>query len=210
MIYVIGDSHSIFYADSMNNGIKHYWFGMQGLPVTTYTLLHDQHHIMDFPRRMMSPTPGDPYPVKGDVVMFSYGWNDIQKNIHKYAQTNWKNTINNIIIPYCQYLKYAETHYGIRAIANCIYPNPHSVNSEINGSIEERRLYALYANNLLRDECEKIGIAFFDILDIIVDVNGFIVYELTDDGTHLDRKNKELRCIIETSLHNLSKTILEK
>jgi hypothetical protein len=55
-------------------------------------------------------------------------------------------------------------------------------------------------NEKLKSECLQNDIPFFDIYDIISDNNKLNKNVSDIDGTHLDRKNSELRIMIENKL----------
>ena len=199
-IFAIGDSHCIYYFDSID--INHHWFGMSNLPVTIYKLIEQDIPLYNIVEKL---PPGDICQVNiksNDFVLFCYGWNDIQKNIKKYSKDNYKNLIDYLVINYIKIIKkYSDgTLYQIRPIVNCIYPIPISTNDSIFGSDEERIEYTLYMNEKLKSECLQNDIPFFDIYDIISD-NSKLNKNVSDiDGTHLDRKNSELRIMIENKL----------
>ena len=71
-IFAIGDSHSILFHKSLK--VKHFWFGMSGLPVTIYTLnqslnLYNVGNIVCKNNEKINIK-------KNDYVMFFYCWND--------------------------------------------------------------------------------------------------------------------------------------
>ena len=99
-IFAVGDSHSIFY--SYLTKIKHHWVGWWGMPVTIHKLIEEGlplYNIVD---------PGDKSNTnvkENDIVLFCYGWNDVQKNIYKYAKDNYENEINNLVKKYVELIQ---------------------------------------------------------------------------------------------------------
>jgi hypothetical protein len=202
-IFAVGDSHSIFYYDS--NIVNHHWVGWGGMPVTMYQLLNHGLPLYNIVERLQ---PGDICNInvkENDIVLFFYGWNDIQKNIHKYGNINYKNEIDNMVTNYVKLIKdYSNGKlYKIKPIISCIYPIPQSINNEMTGTNEERIEYTLYMNDKLKYLCLENNIPFFDIYELLHDNNVISSYVVDNDKTHLDRKNLQLREKIESLLLDL-------
>jgi hypothetical protein len=202
-IFAIGDSHCIFYYDSLI--IKTHWVGWGGMPVTIFRLIEDGLPLYTIADKL---PPGDTCKINikdGDYVLFSYGWNDVQKNIYKYSKDNYEVEINRMVIKYINLIKqYSDgTLYRIKPIINCVYPIPLSMNDTILGSDNDRILYTKYINERLKVQCNIEGIPFFDIYNIIAK-DDKINSNLTDiDLTHLDRKNTDLCSLVESKLINI-------
>ena len=202
-IFAIGDSHSIFYYDSEK--INHHWAGWGGMPVTMYKFNEEGLPLYNIVERLQPGEICTKNIKENDIVLFFYGWNDIQKNIYKYAKDNYQNEINNLVTKYIELIQtYSDgSQYKINPIISCVYPIPLSNNDTIFGSEEERIEYTTLINHKLKEECEKNNIPFFDILDSINDAGKIKTDCVDNDGTHLDRKNQELRNKIEHQLFDL-------
>jgi hypothetical protein len=202
-VFAVGDSHSIFYFKSKT--VKHHWLGWGGMPVTMYKFIEKGVPLYNIVERL---PPGDICNINvkdNDIVLFCFGWNDIQKNIYKYGKDNYEEMIHNLVVDYINSIKkYSDgTHYKIRPIINCVYPLPLSINDTIFGTDEERIQYTILINSKLKEECAKSNLPFFDIYDILNN-NGKLKPELLEkDGTHLNLENHELRMIIEDKLFKL-------
>lgn len=206
-IFAIGDSHCIFYYDSLN--IENLWVGWGGMPVTIYQLINNGLPLYNIVDRL---PPGDNSHInikENDIVLFCYGWNDVQKNIYKYAENNYETEIDTLVLSYINIIKkYSDgTLYKIKPIINCVYPIPISNNDTIFGSEDDRIKYTIYINKKLKATCLENNIPFFDIYDILSDNNKISVNVVDPDGTHVDRKNAKLRDIIETKLMTICQTI---
>jgi hypothetical protein len=202
-IFAIGDSHSIYFYDS--NFVNHHWVGWGGMPVTMYQLNLNGLPLYNIVERLQ---PGEICHInikENDIVLFSYGWNDTQKNIHKYGKDNYEAEIDSLVLNYIELIKKFSdgTFYKIKPIINCVFPIPQNINSEMNGSKEDRINYTLYMNKKLKDLCCKNKIPFFDIYELLHE-NNILSSKVADiDMTHLDRKNLELREQIENKLKEL-------
>lgn len=203
-IFAIGDSHTIFYYNSMK--IKEHWFYTNKLPLTIYTLLK-----MDLDLYKIGDILGnghDKYNIKtNDYVLFYFGYNDIQKNIEKYAENNYKNEIKQLIINYINYIIKLVDKFKINAIVPCIYPNAriNAVGVNCIGSHKNRQQYTEYANKILKNECLKNNLSFLDVYDYLVDIDGYIKSEVTRDYIHLDYDNKKVREYIESEIYKFCK-----
>ncbi len=201
-IFATGDSHSIFYHNSPI--IKEHWVCFANLPVTLYRLINEGLPIYKI--GTLLGNGHEKYNISsGDTVLFSYGYNDIQKNIHKYAKNNFQEEIYKLSIKYIDLIVKYQQQYQIRPIINCIYPSPLKESKSINGSKIIRKEYTNFMNITLKKICEEKNITFFDIYSIISDHNGLIKKEVTKDFIHLDYDNKILRDQIDTLLIKLIK-----
>lgn len=204
-IFSIGDSHSIYFFDSKY--VKHHWVGWGGMPVTIYQLLLHGLPLYNIVERL---PPGDIChinPKDNDIVIFSYGSNDVQKNIHKYGNNSYKDLINYLTENYIKLIQNYQngTYFKIKPIISCVFPIPQNTNDQMNGSKEERITYTLYMNEKLKELCIQYNIPFFDIYDLLHENNVLSTSVADSDMTHLDRKNVELRIIIENKLNELIK-----
>jgi hypothetical protein len=205
-IFAIGDSHSIFFYNSMK--IKVHWLGCSHImPISIYSLKCNGLDIYNIGNNL-----GDGhelYNIKSnDFVVMYFGYNDIQRNIHLHAANRWKDEIEYLINMYIETVLNLKKQYNIIPIVSCIYPNPrpdaHGQNSM--GSIEERRNYAIYANENLKSLCIKKQISYLDVYDFITDEDGFIKDSFTSDKIHLDYNNKFLRDFIDSKVIDLCKS----
>ena len=82
-IFAIGDSHSIFFHNS--SIIKEHWVSFANLPLTWYRLIREGLDIYNVGNKLGNGHEQNNIK-SSDSVLFCYGWNDIQKNINKYAK----------------------------------------------------------------------------------------------------------------------------
>ncbi len=206
-IFVIGDSHCIYYKDS--DSIKTHWVGWGQMPVTIYQLIQNGLSLYNIVEKL---PPGDICTTnikEDDYVVFMYGWNDVQKNIHKYSTTpgsqGYQEMIDSLISGYINLIKrYSNGElYKIKPIISCVYPIPLSINDSITGSETDRIKYTLYMSEKLKMACLENNIPFFDIYDLISENNKLNINIADKDLTHLDRTNSQLRCVIEERLFSL-------
>ena len=201
-IFAIGDSHSIFFYNSMK--IKEHWFfgkSVKNLPSTIYRLINEDLDIYNI--GTILGNSHEKYNIKkNDYVIFFMGFNDIQKNINKYASNRWQEEIVNLFTAYINKVIILSNKYKIQPIISSIYPNPRPEAKGQNafGSFQERRIYTIFANNFLKNICEEKKIHLLNIYHLITDDSGFIKKEITNDNIHLDYNNKQLRIIIENEI----------
>lgn len=201
-IFAVGDSHTIFFYNSMR--IKEHWAFMGRIPMTMYTLLRDGMNIYEIGKSLGGGHEN--YEVKaGDFVLFFYGFNDIQKNIHVYGGKEWRYEIMRLLSEYIELMVMYRKKYSITPIVTCIYPNPlpEAEGQNPNGTYQERMMYTKYANQLLELMCRQWSLPFYDIYDLITDENGFIKRQVTKDFIHLDYNNSEIREKIEKYILDL-------
>jgi lysophospholipase L1-like esterase len=198
-IFAIGDSHTIFFYNSMK--IKEHWFFGNKLPATIYRLINEDLDIYSIGTNLGNSH--EKYNIKeNDYVIFFMGFNDIQKNINKYASNRWQEEIVNLFTAYVNKVIMLSNKYNIQPIISSIYPNPRPDAAGQNpfGSFQERRIYTIFANNLLKNICEKEKIIFLNTYNLITDEYGFIKKEITNDSIHLDYNNNQIREIIENEI----------
>ena len=119
-IFAVGDSHSIFFHNSKI--VKEHWLGMSGLPISWHRLIKEGLDIYSIGSQLGNGH--EKYNIQpGDFVLFCYGWNDIQKNIYKYARDTYKEEIKKIIDNYCKLLLNYKEKYKITLIIQNIMPN---------------------------------------------------------------------------------------
>ena len=199
-IFAIGDSHSIFFHNS--EIIKEHWVSFAGLPLTWYQLINRGLDLYNVGTKLGNGH--EKYNIKsGDFVLFCYGWNDIQKNIYKYAKDNYKSEIEHLINKYGELLKNYKNKYNITPIIQNIMPNPLKESKSINGDADVRNMYIKYANQYLFKYCKDNNILFFNVYDLVADENGYFKNIYTKDKIHLDYDNVFLRKTIDTKLINL-------
>lgn len=213
----VGDSHVTFLERA--GLMRSHWLGPLNA-VTIYKLLelnldicslteslaNSAHYVNVgvYPWQCPSGIYDVPNVKEGDEVVFSFGFNDIQKNVHKYAAQNPKDEILKLIVGYVDLLKQYESKYKITCIVLSIPPNPApAINSgnylygiggefDAHGTSEQRDMYTQYANERLRKSCAKAGLKFLYIYDVISDSSGFLKKEYTEDFVHLRHDNLEL------------------
>ena len=199
-IFAIGDSHTIFFYNSMK--IKEHWCCGVGSSLTMYALLRYGMDIYELGNQLGNGH--EKYNIKeDDYVLFYYGFNDIQRNINLHSKNNWNEQIETLCLKYITYVQILREKYKIKPIVPCVYPNPRPGAEGQNpcGTYEERRHYTLYANKMLSLNCKNNNIPFLNIYDHITDDNGFIKENITSDLIHLDYNNKEIKDYVETEIY---------
>jgi hypothetical protein len=199
-IFAVGDSHSIFFYNSMK--IKEHWFFNSKLSLTIYTLLRDNLNIYDI--GTLLGNGHEKYNIKaGDYVLFYYGYNDVQKNINLHYKYSWEKEITKLFTAYVNFIKTLSNEYNIKPIISCIYPNPRIDAKGVNsfGKYEERISYTKLANKILENNCNYNNIPFLNIYDAITDENGFIREDMTNDSIHLDYDNNNIRNFVENEIY---------
>jgi hypothetical protein len=208
-IFAVGDSHSIFFYNSMK--IKEHWFFgnvkiKHNMPLTIYGLLQNELDIYNIGNNLGNGH--ELYNIKSnDFVVMYFGFNDMQRNINLHAINRWKEEIEYLINAYIETVLHLKTQYNIVPIVSCIYPNPRpdAQGQNSTGSFEERQSYNIYANSILKTLCSKEKISYLDIYDFITDENGFIKDSFTRDKIHLDYDNKFLRDFVDNKIIDLCK-----
>lgn len=199
-IFAIGDSHTIFYYNSLK--IKEHWFFTGKLPLTIYRLLNEDLDIYNIGNSLGNGH--EKYNIKeNDCVIFYFGFNDVQKNIDLHAKDRWLDELTILFTRYVEKVVFLKNKYNIKPIVSCIYPNPRPDAEGQNsyGSYEDRRHYTLYANKFLQQLCSINNVCFLDIYDMITDEYGFIKNELSQDKIHLDYNNAQLREMVENKIY---------
>ena len=119
-IYAIGDSHTIFFHNSLK--IIEHWF-YHTLPLTIFRLLKEDLDIYNIGNVLKNMH--ELYNIKeNDYVIFYFGFNDIQKNIHMHSSHRWESEIDTLITNYMNKVEELKNRYKIKPIISCIYPNP--------------------------------------------------------------------------------------
>jgi hypothetical protein len=195
-IHAIGDSHSIFFHNSMK--IYEHW----GHIVTMYNFVKQGINLFNLGNILGNGH--EKYNIKmNDYVIFCYGYNDIQKHFFINYRSDIEINIEKLINSYIEYILYLRNTYKITPIIPCIYPLPIKKTSlDIKGNDEERVKYTQITNKLLETKCKEKGILFLNIYNDI-SKNNKINEKYTVDGVHIDYNNNELRKYIETKIYEL-------
>jgi len=195
-IHTIGDSHTIFFHNSMK--IYEHW----GHIVSMYNLVKQGIDI--FKLGNILGNGHEKYNINmNDYVIFYYGYNDIQKHFFINYRNNIENNIELLINSYIKYIIHLKNNYKIVPIIPCIYPLPIKNGSlDIRGSDEERINYTQITNKLLETKCKENNILFLNIYDDISN-NNKINEKYTVDGIHLDYNNNEIRELVERKIYEL-------
>ncbi len=227
MRFAIGDSHSVFFGQSKL--MECHWLGCIGV-ATIYQLINKGLDLFELQRQIIDSqhckengymgwqsSNGEYLPPnikKGDEVIFCYGFNDIQKNIHKYTPVNPEESIRYWLRRYIVTLFDYQIVYQIKCIALSIppCPLPSPIEGKYNNGIfgdfqsygtdKERIEYTEFGNLILKDLCNEFNISFLDI-HYNISRDGFIKKEFTTDYVHLQYDNKELIEGIKLSLQNI-------
>lgn len=232
-IFAIGDSHADFFAQV--GLLKSHWLGPLHI-ATMYKLLEHKPNlsnlredliVSDHYRNIGVPAwksddagiYNTPNINPGDLVIFSFGYNDVQKNIHKHAAANWQSEISGLVERYLLLLKYYESAHGIKCVPCSIPPNPsvaesgatgqfsYGINGDFStsGTSGEREMYTKYANNILAESCPRYTLPFLNIYDTIVDDYGFINKCYTEDFVHLHKdKSADIIQKIEDAVRSIT------
>lgn len=198
-IFAIGDSHTIFFHNSLK--IKEHWFYGGTLPLTIYRLLNEDLEIYNIGNILGNLH--EKYNIKeNDYVIFYFGFNDIQRNIHLHHENKWKEEITNLFTNYINKVMTLKNKYNIKPIIPCVYPNPlpNAQGQHPCGSYEQRTIYTKFANNVLQNLCQINNLPFLDIYNLITDDNGFIKKDITSDYIHLDYNNITIRDLVENKI----------
>lgn len=209
-IHAIGDSHSIFFYNSLY--IYEHWGFENRIPITMYSFINNNLNLYDVGKLLGNGH--ELYPIKAnDFVLYCYGYNDFQRRVLQHSTENTLyNNIDYLLQKYINTILDHKDKFKIIPIINCIYPNPQHYAQNVNtlNSDEIRYQITTYVNKYLQEKCNENNILYFDIYNFIKDDKGFIKNEYTKDGIHLDYDNEYLRNIIDNLLLNLCKNYLHK
>lgn len=195
MIHTFGDSHAW-------NG----WYSVPGV-IT--------HHISgtlcySFGRDALNRINIKSYNVKeNDTVIFCFGEVDCRCHINKYIteENTYETIINKIIISYFEAIKINVTQYNnlkvcVYNVVPPVYKNNQKLEHNIPflGTDEERKLYILYFNKILKEKCNEYNYVFFDIYDNYADANGFLLMYYSDSSIHIHNGYFLHKFILENNL----------
>jgi hypothetical protein len=178
-IHTIGDSHS----HNGWSGIINHHLG----PVLCYSFGKDKLNRCDIRN----------YDIKdGDTVVFSFGEIDCRCHVHKHVsdESTYQDIINHLVDNYFEAIDLNIVTSQITFKNICVYnvvPPIQKYNTLENpeypylGTDEERKEYALYFNQKLKEKCIEKGYVFFDIYDKYIDENGFLRKDLSDENVHI-------------------------
>jgi hypothetical protein len=179
-IHTIGDSHS-------GNG----WTGII------------QHHLgpvlcYSFGKEKLNRCDIRDFNIKdGDSIVFCLGEIDCRCHIHKHITetTRYQDIINNIVDNYFEAIELNVSISQIKLKNVCVYnvvPPIQKYNTSVNpeypflGTDDERKQYALYFNEKLKEKCIEKEYIFFDIYNNYIDENGYLRKDLSDGHVHID------------------------
>uniref|UniRef100_A0A6C0JP95 SGNH hydrolase-type esterase domain-containing protein n=1 Tax=viral metagenome TaxID=1070528 RepID=A0A6C0JP95_9ZZZZ len=177
-IHTIGDSHSF----NGWNGIINHHLG----PVLCYSFGMEKLNRCDIRN----------YNIKdGDTLIFCLGEIDCRCHIHKHinSKISYENIINNIVYNYFEAIKLNIVTSNLK-LKICVYnvvPPIQKYNTHENveypyiGTDEERQLYVLYFNKILKEKCNENNYIFFDVYDKYIDEKGFLKKDLSDNNVHI-------------------------
>lgn len=199
-IYAIGDSHTIFFHNSMK--IHEHWGYGSRIPLTMYTFTNNDLNIYNI--GTILGNGHEKYNIKSnDYVIFFYGYNDVQNRFYANFTNDLENNISKLVNKYINKILYLKETYKINPIIPCIYPVAiKSNNLNVLGSDEERINYTLITNKLLESACKKYNILFLNFYDDISE-NNKIKSKYTVDDIHLDYNNSEIREFVEKKIFEL-------
>jgi len=199
-IYAIGDSHTIFFHNSMK--IYEHWGWDGRIPLTLYTFGNTNMNIYNVGNLLGNGH--EKYNIKkNDYVIFYYGYNDVQRRFYSNFNNDTENNISILVDKYINKILMLKNEYQIIPIIPCIYPLPIKFTGmNIMGSDEERINYTQITNKLLESKCKENSILFLNIYDDI-SINDKINEKYTVDGIHLDYNNSEIRDLVEIKIYEL-------
>jgi len=178
-IHTIGDSHS-------GNG----WSGIiqhQLGPVLCYSFGKEKLNRCDIRNFNIKD---------GDTIVFCLGEIDCRCHIHKHITetTRYQDIINNIVDNYFEAIELNVSISQINLKNICVYnvvPPIQKYNTLENpeypylGTDEERKKYALYFNEKIKEKCIEKEYIFFDIYNNYIDENGYLRKDLSDGNVHI-------------------------
>jgi hypothetical protein len=178
-IHTIGDSHS---GNGWTGIIQHH-LG----PVLCYSLGKEKLNRCDIRNFNIKD---------GDTIVFCLGEIDCRCHIHKHITetTRYQDIINNIVDNYFEAIELNVSISQIKLKNVCVYnvvPPIQKYNTLENpeypylGTDEERKQYALYFNEKLKEKCIEKEYIFFDIYNNYIDENGYLRKDLSDDSVHI-------------------------
>ena len=133
----------------------------------------------------------------GDTIVFCFGEVDCRCHIHKHITetTRYQDIINNIVDNYFEAIELNVSISQIKLKNICVYnvvPPIQKYNTLENseypylGTDEERKQYALYFNEKLKEKCIEKEYIFFDIYNNYIDEFGFLKKDLSDGNVHIN------------------------
>lgn len=178
-IHTIGDSHSY----SGWSGVINHYLG----PVLCYSFGKEKINRCDIRNFNIKD---------GDTIIFCLGEIDCRCHIHKHITEiqTYKDIINNIVDNYFEAIE-LNVHISQIKLKNvCVYnvvPPIQKYNTLENpeypylGTDNERKEYALYFNEKVKEKCIEKEYIFFDIYNHYIDENGFLRKDLSDGNVHI-------------------------
>jgi hypothetical protein len=130
----------------------------------------------------------------GDTVIFCFGEIDCRCHIYKHITKNndYKKIIESIVHNYFIKIKNAVDMFdNLKTVIYNVVPPVQKKNTReytkypFLGTDEERKLYVLYFNKKLQEECNNYKFTFFDIYNNYTDDNGFLNKKLSDNSVHI-------------------------
>jgi len=178
-IHTIGDSHSGYGW----TGIINHALG----PVLCYSVGKEKLNRCDIRRFNIKD---------GDTVIFCLGEIDCRCHIHKHITdtTTYRDIIDSIVYNYFEAIELNVSVSQLKLKNVCVYnvvPPIQKYNTRENpeypylGTDEERKQYALYFNEKLKEKCIEKGYIFFDVYNKYIDENGFLRKDLSDGNVHI-------------------------
>jgi len=178
-IHTIGDSHSSF---GLTGIIQHH-LG----PVLCYSFGKEKLNRCDIRKFNIKD---------GDTIVFCFGEIDCRCHIHKHITetTRYQDIINNIVDNYFEAIELNVFTSQIKLKNICVYnvvPPIQKFNTAENpeypylGTDEQRKQYALYFNEKLKEKCIEKKYIFFDIYNNYIDKDGYLRKNLSDGNVHI-------------------------
>jgi hypothetical protein len=170
-----------------------YRMGREGLDLLQAPVVLDNGHQNHLPDR-------------GDIIIYNYGYNDIQKSIWEHGPDQYV-IISKLVQDYTAQLVKNNDRYI--TVVQAVPPPPWSAvwhGTEILGTREKKYHYTVYMNTKLRQMCVENGFHFFDgFYNYLLDpINRCMSKDYASDGGHVDSKfAPELLPILEQFLDGL-------
>lgn len=180
MIYIIGDSHSTLYENTDLYNIWTKYIELEsGSPMTIYRLCREGIDV----NKLIKPFS----PQKGDIVLLSYRFNDVAKNVKIQLEKHGKNpheTIETLLDDLEEYIGTFNERYGVVAYPYMVtHPFRVTPSKNYTASPQERLEWTIEMNNMIK---ERWGIDWENMFSFLYDEEGYINPEYMRDPAHIN------------------------
>ena len=180
-IYTIGDSHS----DFSFRDIVETRFNIA--PMTMHRVRRDKINFLEILKKV------DVNISYNSFVIFCFGEIDVRCHIFnqiKLGNLTEDEIINNLTTDYVSHIKTQNEFFEKIGILS-ITPTSTNINGKGNrrypyvGSDEERVIYTIKTNSILKKLCEENDITFIDTYKHYADENGMLLRHMSDGSVHI-------------------------